>query len=41
MGLVFITDDKKGKGSSSHMRATFLNMQYCYHRIHEEKDGGA
>ena len=40
MGLVFITEEKKGKGSSSHMRATFLNMQLCYHRIHEERLGG-
>jgi len=40
MGLVFITQEekeKKRKVSSSHVRATFLNMQLCYHRIHEEK----
>lgn len=44
MDLVFITEHKKkrgGKGSSSHMRATFLNMQLCYHRIHEERWEGA
>ena len=40
MGLVFITErKKKEKGSSSHMRATFLNMQLCYHRRHEERWG--
>lgn len=30
---------KGGKGSSSHMRTTFLNMQLCYRRIHEERWG--
>lgn len=37
IGLVFITAEKRGKVSSSHMRATFLNMQLCYHETHEEQ----
>lgn len=36
IGLVFIKAEKRGKVSSSHMRATFLNTQPCCHETQEE-----